>query len=232
MSVSIVIPSYNEGEIIGTVIEKYYRDVVSKVKGSEIIVVDGGSKDNSLEVLKKLKKKLPCLRILFVLGKSNHGKAIRMGYEAAGKEFIFQVDSDNQFDANDFWELYKYKDNYDFILGYRRERHDAFPRLILTRIVRVINLIVFGVWIKDANCPFRIIRKEVLKDFLKLIDKETLAPNIMISILAKKKKIRMKEVPVTHYERKTGKVSIVSFNLIKFSLNGLKQLLKFRFNLS
>ncbi|PIV42284.1 MAG: glycosyl transferase family 2 [Candidatus Nealsonbacteria bacterium CG02_land_8_20_14_3_00_40_11] len=231
MSVSIVMPSYNEGEIIGTVIETYYRDVVSKIKNSEIIVVDGGSKDNSLEVLEKLRRKIPCLRILSVPGKSNHGKAIRMGYKAAGKEFIFQVDSDNQFDANDFWELYKFKDNYDFILGYRRERHDTFSRLILTKIVRVINLIIFGVWIKDANCPFRLIRKKVLKDFLKLIDKETLAPNIMISILAKKK-VRMKEVPVTHYERKTGKVSIVSFKLIKFSLNGLRQLLKLRLNLS
>ena len=107
-----------------------------------------------------------------------------------------------------------------------QKKHNHLGRLVLSKIVRFANFIFFRVWINDANCPFRLIKKDVLDDILKLVDKEVLAPNIMLSVLAKKRKIAMIEVPITHYERKTGIVSIANWKLVKFALKGLKQLLK------
>jgi hypothetical protein len=57
---------------------------------------------------------------------------------------------------------------------------------------------------------------------------QALAPNIMISILAKKMNVKMLEVPVFHQERKVGRSSLVNWKLIKFSILGLRQLLSWR----
>ena len=226
MSISIVMPCYNEEGVIEEVVRTYYDKIISKISNSEFIVVDDCSKDNTNNILKRLKDEFPELKVLKTPVNSGHGKAMRLGYETAQKEWIFQVDSDNQFAAGDFWKLYAQKDNHSFILGFREKRYDPLHRLVLSKMVRFANLILFKVWIKDANCPFRLMKKEVLVDILKLVDKETLAPNIMLSVLAKKRKIAMTEIPITHYERKTGIVSIANWKLIKFALKGLKQLLK------
>lgn len=232
MSLSIIIPCYNEEEIIEKVVRSYYNQVIDKIRGAEIIVVNDCSTDRTAQILKDLKKKLPRLKVLKPPVNGGHGKAIRLGYEAAQKKYVFQVDGDNQFKPQDFWKLYQFKDDYDFILGARQNRSDPLYRLVLTRIIRFTNLFLFGVWIKDANCPFRLIKKEVLIDLLKPIDPEALAPNIKLAIIAKKKKFKIKEVPVFHRPRKTGKISIVSWKLIRFSLKGLTQLLELRKKIS
>lgn len=227
MSVSVVMPCYNEEETIEEVVRAYYEEVVSKIDDSEFIVVDDCSKDNTRNILERLGSELPKLKVLKTPVNSGHGKAMRMGYEAAQKEWIFQVDSDNQFDTNDFLELYALKDDYDFIVGFRRIRHDPLHRLILTRIICFTNLILFGIWIKDANCPFRLIRKKILDQLLKFVYEEAVAPNIMISILARKEGIKTIEVPITHYGRKTGS-AISNWKLINFAINGFKQLLELK----
>ncbi len=228
MSISIVIPCYNEEDVIEKVVRIYCGDIISKISDSELIAIDDRSTDDTYKILKKLSSEFPQLKVLQPSVNGGHGKAIRMGYEAAEKEYVFQVDSDDQFEAEDFWKLYALKDDYDFILGFRKIRHDPLPRLLLTKIIRLMNLILFGVWLKDANCPFRLIRKEVLDVLLKDVDKNALAPNILISILAKKRRVKMKNVAVTHYERKTGVVSIAKWKLIKFSLRGLGQIISLR----
>ena len=95
-------------------------------------------------------------------------------------------------------------------------------------MIRLANLALFGAWIKDVNCPFRLIKKDILDEFLKGIKKEVLAPNILISLLAKRARIKMIEVPVTHHDRKTGSNSLVSWKLIRFSLRGFVQLMAHR----
>jgi len=230
MSVSIVMPCYNEEEIIEKAIRACYSEIISKIDDSEFIIIDDCSRDNTHNILKRLKVEFPRLRVLKTPVNSGHGKAVRMGYDSATKEYIFQIDSDNQFDAKNFWKLYALKGDFDFILGFRKVRHDPLHRLVLSRTIRIMNLILFGVWIKDVNCPFRLIKKVVLDELLKLVDRETLAPNIMISILAKKKRIKMAEVPVPHYRRKTGVVSIANWKLIRVSLKGFMQLLELKKN--
>ena len=226
MSVSIVMPCYNEEEVIEKVVKDYYGEIITKIGDSEFIVVDDCSTDNTHKILERLKRELPALIVLKTPVNSGHGKTMRAGYEAAGKKWVFEVDSDNQFAAKDFWKLYELRDRYDFMLGRRKSRHDPLHRLVLSAIIRFSNLIFFKVWINDANCPFRLIRKDVLDKFLAHIPKEALAPNLTISVLAGTEKIPMAEVPITHFERKTGRVRLVSLRLLTFALKGFRQLLQ------
>lgn len=228
MSVSIVIPCYNEEEVIERVVTEYYKGVVNKIDGSEIIVIDGCSTDNTFKILQSLKEHFSKLKILQPSCRGNHGVNLRIAYELVSKDYIFQVDGDNQFRSKDFWKLYKHKDNHDFILGCREVRHDPAHRLLLSTVVRHTNFLLFGVWVRDANCPFRLMKREVLNGLLKRIPKDALAPNIMLSVLAKKSKVKMIEVPVIHQPRRTGSVSIADWKLVKFSLKGFGQLLKLK----
>ena len=118
MPVSIIIPCYNEEDIIERVIKDYYFQIISRIDDSELIVVDDHSRDHTYDVLKKIGRDLTRLKIVRVPVNSGHGRAILTGYRAAVKEYVFQVDSDNQFHAKDFWKLYALRQDYDFVLGY------------------------------------------------------------------------------------------------------------------
>jgi glycosyltransferase involved in cell wall biosynthesis len=220
-------PCYNETPVIEQVIRIYYNEIIAKIEDSEFIIIDDCSQDGTNIILERLKSIFPRLKVFNTLKNSGHGKALRMGYELATKEHIFQVDSDNQFEAQDFWRLYAFKDKYDYIVGFRKYRRDPLHRLILTSIIRITDFIIFGIWMKDINCPFRLIKKEVCDDILKAIDPEALAPNIMLSLLANKKKIKTLEIPVKHYLR-AGTSSITKWKLIEFCFKGLGQLIVLR----
>lgn len=225
MAISIIMPCYNESAIIEQVIRHYYNDIISRIDDSEFIVIDDCSSDGSDNILKMLENELPKLRILKTDVNSGHGLAVRMGYEEAQKEWVFHVDSDNQFKVEDFWKLYALRGEYELISGFRNKRNDPLIRSVLTRVIRIVNFMLFGMWIKDANCSFRLIKRELLCELLTCIDKMALAPNIMISILAKKKNKKIVEVPVTYFKRKTGKASLRGWELIRFASLGFKQLL-------
>ncbi|MFA6583579.1 MAG: glycosyltransferase family 2 protein [Elusimicrobiaceae bacterium] len=227
-SLSMVMPVYNEGEIIAATVREYYDTVIGKMTDAELIVVNDCSTDNTGAILAELAKELPKLKVITPEKNGGHGKAILLGYEAASKDLVFQTDSDNQFEPDDFRTLWAYKDKCGMILGYRRNRRDPLHRLLLTKIVRASINIVFGTDIRDANCPFRLMNRIQLHSLLKTIPADSLAPNIMLSILFKKRGFCFTEVPVSHRERKTGTVSIVRLKLLRFALKGLGQLLKLR----
>lgn len=226
--VSIVMPVYNEEEIIEKTVRDYHAEIVQRLPESEMVIVDDCSTDNTHEILKKLSKELDNIRILKPARNGGHGKALRLAYENAAKTLVFHTDSDYQFDPKDFWKLYSELERYDLIIGCRTIRHDPLPRLVITNILRLSNIVLFGFNIRDANCPFRIIRKECLEECLKIIDPNAFAPSIMLAITARWKGYRVKEVPVTHLPRLTGEVSIKKWKLLKVCVLSLSQNYQFR----
>ena len=112
-------------------------------------------------------------------------------------DFIFQVDSDDQFFSKDFKKLWRLKNNDSLILGFRKKRYDSFHRLIITRLLKFLNLILFRKFVPDANIPYRLIGYNFLKKNFKFLKPGSFAPNILISIkAAKDKKIKnyLKEI--------------------------------------
>ena len=224
---AIIIPVFNEEDIIEKVINDWL--IIAKKFDGFIIVINDGSSDNSLKILKRINKKS---NRLIIINKKNsgHGPTVYTGYKIALKKkynFIFQVDSDDQFFSKDFNKLWKLRDSNLLILGFRKKRYDSFHRLIITRILKVFNLILFRKFIQDANIPYRLIGYEFLKKNLKFIGSKSLAPNILISIKAAKDN-KIKSLIVSHKERLTGQVWIVKFNLIKFMLKVFIEIINFK----
>jgi glycosyltransferase involved in cell wall biosynthesis len=211
-------PAYNEEDIIEKSVRDFYNEIVNKIDDSELIVVDDWSTDDTPIILKNLKKDLPKLIIVKTPRNSGHGKAMLLGLETAGKDFIFQTDSDYQHDPKEFWKLYPYMEHYDIVLGYRKRREDTLVRKLISRFARLLNSMLFGVSLHDTNCPFRIYRRSALKKIFTLLDKNVFAPAIHICIIASHLGMSIKEIGVTHYPRTTGKVSIMGIKLLRICI--------------
>jgi len=225
-------PVFNEEGIIEKTVRDFYSEIVAPMPGSEMVIVDDCSTDKSPEILKKLTDELPCIRVLRPAKNGGHGKALRLAFENVKCDLIFHTDSDYQNDPKDYWKLYEEIEMCDFVIGYRAVRHDPLPRLVITRLVRLVNLVLFGFHIRDANSPFKLIRRDCLKECLKEINTEAFAPSILLAVTASWKGYRLKEVPVTHLPRRTGRVSIVRWRLIKVCFRTLREIYELRRRLS
>ena len=226
-----VIPVYNEQECIEEVVKSWmfkFNDEFSELN-YKIILINDGSKDNTGEILDKLGNQYAQLVIVHQ-GNGGHGNAVLNGYKKAihlNSEFIFQVDSDNQFSPDDFDKLWNKRNESKFITGFRKKRYDDFNRLIITRILRLVNLIFFKTFINDSNVPFRLIKTNYLKNLIEVLGFEPFAPNIFLAVLAKRDGQDLFEIPEVHKERETGQVSIIKMRLLKVCFRSFKELVKF-----
>src|SRR3990172_11926052 len=160
----IVMPVLNEESYIEKTILSW-NPVVQNIPGSEILVIDGGSKDSTLDKLKVLSESFNFVKVINQKDKG-HGNAIRQGYEFALKTphpWIFQADADGHINPIEFNKLWQRRSKSDFILGHRQKRADSIYRLVLSRLISIWILILFGTYIKDPNIPFRLIRKRYLR---------------------------------------------------------------------
>ena len=231
----IAIPVYNEAACIEEVITSWGDFINNYLKNSsfKIVVVNDGSKDNTPHILDELAVKLPYLHVVHQKN-GGHGNAVLHAYNEALKfspDWVFQVDSDNQFLPSDFPKLWEHRNESKFILGYREKRFDDFNRLIITRIVRLINLMFFRVYIIDSNVPYRLIKGDYLPKLLKALPNNPFAPNIFLSVLAKRDGNDLMSIPVTHKERETGQVSIIKWKLLKVCIRTTRELFNFSFTL-
>jgi glycosyltransferase involved in cell wall biosynthesis len=206
--VSIVMPAYNEEAHIEQTVREWHDEVAAKIPGSEIIVVDDRSKDGTGRVLDALAEKLSTLRVVRPEQNGGHGKALRLGFRNATKEFVFQTDSDRQHLPAEFWKLWALKEHNEFVFGVRSTRADGLFRVLITRSLRFLNFLVWGCWIADANCPFKLMRRDALEKVLTRVPPDSFIPMVMVSILARKMHFRVAEVAVTHLPRTAGEQSL------------------------
>lgn len=204
----IVMPAYNEAACIEKVAKSWLR--IAEAHHGILLIVNDGSRDKTGEVLNHIARQEPLLKVVHQEN-AGHGNAVRNGYEHAlqtGAEFIFQTDSDDQFNPEDFAKLWDARYESPFILGYREVRHDPLVRIVISRLNAVLILTLFGAEIRDANVPFRLIHSEFLAQLLQLVPRGVFIPNIFLSVLAAKSAATLLEIPVGHRERKTGVVTL------------------------
>ncbi len=229
----VVIPVYNEQECIEEVLTSWGNFLNGYLKNVsfKIVVVNDGSRDNTPKILDEIATKYPYLHIVHQQN-GGHGEAVLNGYTIALKfdpDWIFQVDSDNQFLPEDFPKLWENRTKSNFLLGYRKKRYDEFNRLIITRIVRVIIFLLYRVLVTDSNIPYRLIKGKYMKMLLHDLPGRPFAPNIFLTVMAKKDGNDLMFIPVTHKERETGQVSIIKMKLLKVCVRSARELFSFAF---
>ena len=231
-NLSVFFPAFNEEENI----EKTLNDALKvldglNLKNYEIIVVDDGSKDKTVSIVKELSKENPKVRLVEHKSNQGYGNALKTGFKEAKYEWIAFADSDGQFDFSEITKFLEEADNADFVLGYRIKRADSVLRTFFTWVWKMVAKILLGLSAKDYSCGFKLIKRESYKKTLPLIAGEKVT-QIEMLVKANRLGFRFAEVGVHHYPRKFGtqtgadlKVVIKSlFDLIKLWWKLLKKI--------
>lgn len=223
----IVMPAYNEEETIEQVAKEWHEVVHEVSKESRLVIVDDGSKDQTYNKLMNLKNELFQL-IVITKKNSGHGATLLYAYEFALKQnadYIFQTDSDGQTLPSEFHEFWENRKNNDAIIGYRNHREDGFSRLVVTKVLKLVLKMIFGIKITDANTPFRLMKRELLEKYIKKIPAEFNLSNVMLTVLFLKNEEKVLFLPISFRPRQGG---VNSINLKKITVIGLQAIKDFK----
>jgi dolichol-phosphate mannosyltransferase len=225
---TVVMPVYNEEGAIVLAVEEVQRHVLDLVPGADLVVVNDGSRDGTGRLLDGIAGRDPRVRAIHQENRG-HGGALMAGLGQARGEFVFLIDSDRQILLDDFATAWAHAGRgRDGVFGIRRRRYDPALRLYLSRTIAGVVHLLFGVKLRDANVPYKLLRRSIWLDASKCIPPGTLAPSLFLAIFARKRGHDIVEVDVVHKERETGEVSIKRLKLLKFCAAGLRQMIAFR----
>lgn len=213
VSLSIVLPVYNEEENILPLLNATLPVVSSLTKDFEIVFVDDGSRDKTPQILSQLLKE-KYIRVYTL--KRNMGKAtaLYVGFQKATKDVIITMDSDLQDDPKEIpLLLAKITAGFDFVNGWKQTKHieHGLPlRRLFSLFFNNLTYVLTKVNVHDYNCPFKAYRKQVAKDLFLYGELHRYIP-VQVSTLGYK----YTEVPVSNYPRRFGVTKYGSKRLLR-----------------
>ncbi len=203
-SMSAVFPAYNDAGTIPTMVLTALIALRQVTDDYEIIVTNDGSTDATGLVLEELASRYPELKVITHEKNKGYGCALRSGFAAASKEWVFYTDGDAQYNALEMPRLVEaLTDDVDIVNGYKISRNDSWYRILIGRIYHHVVKLAFGFKLRDVDCDFRLIRREIFD----VIPLESKTGTICLEMVKKFQDAgyQFAEVPVNHYHRSYGK---------------------------
>jgi dolichol-phosphate mannosyltransferase len=207
--IDIIVPVHNEGGSIERTLRDFYRTVaVTNRVPIQFIICEDGSTDNTVVVLKTLAGELP-IKLISAPVRKGYSRAVVDGIMASKSEWAAFVDSDGQYDPQDFIRLLSIRDNVDLVIGWRNPRVDPWVRKVMSFAFAVVYRTLFDVQVRDPSCPFLIVHRDALQKIL--------SPHIGIlkqgfwwEFMARASAANLKivETPVQHKDRSSGKTQV------------------------
>ncbi|OQX85584.1 MAG: glycosyltransferase [Candidatus Latescibacteria bacterium 4484_7] len=199
--ISVIIPLYNEEESLEELYERLVRVLSNEGHEFEIIFVDDGSTDGSLDVLRTLRDKDKRVKILSF--RRNYGKsaALSEGFRVAGGDVVVTIDADLQDNPDEIPGLIaKLGEGYDLVSGWKAKRKDPITKTLPSKIFNLVTSLVTGIKLHDFNCGLKVYRGEVVKNISVYGELHRFIP-----VLASWEGYKVTEKRVSHFERKFGK---------------------------
>ena len=204
IKISIVIPLYNEEDSLRELCDKIMIQINKHhLQPYELIFVNDGSTDRSLEVLKPLREQDKNIRLINFTRNYGKAAALTVGFRECRGEYIVTMDADLQDDPEEipkFIELSK-KKNLDMISGWKKVRHDSLEKRLPSKFFNFFTSMVGGVKLHDFNCGLKFYKKKVVKNVHHLIYGDM---HRFIPLLAHWSGFKVGEMLVTHHSRKHG----------------------------
>jgi glycosyltransferase involved in cell wall biosynthesis len=210
--VSIFFPAYNDWGTIASLVVLAAAVVRDLTDDWEIIVVNDASPDHTPLILGELLRYVPHLRIVEHERNRGYGGALRSGFAAATKEYIFYTDGDAQYDVRELRTLWENRADADLVNGYKIARADPLHRIIIGRIYHHIVRLAFRLHVVDVDCDFRLLRRSVFDRVELTRDSGVICVELMTKI--EKNGFRIAEVPVHHYHRLHGRSQFFNFRRV------------------
>jgi glycosyltransferase involved in cell wall biosynthesis len=204
-SLSVFFPAYNDAPSLAPLLAAAFETLQEHVADFEVIVVDDGSRDQTAQVLEALRARYaPYLRVVTHAVNRGYGGALRSGFAAARKPFVFYTDGDGQYDPRDLpLLLERMGPRTGLVNGYKLQRRDPAHRVWIGAAYNFCARALFRIRIRDIDCDYRLIRRELL-DGLTLT---STSGTICIELARKLERAgwEVEEVGVRHYPRRHGK---------------------------
>jgi dolichol-phosphate mannosyltransferase len=221
----VVMPVYNEEECVKEVVLEWLTALRNQPVLFKLCILNDGSKDATLTILNTLAHTEP---ELYIVDKTNsgHGQTCIEGYKLGlqqGAEWIFQIDSDGQCDPHYFNEAFAQSQNHKVVFGFRKTRDDGFKRYLISRVLSIFTFAATGVWVRDANVPYRLMHKTALVNIVNKVPADFYLSNILISVL-QQREFGIKWINIHFRDRSGGSPSVKAISFVKHGLKVFKQL--------
>jgi glycosyltransferase involved in cell wall biosynthesis len=217
MNLSLVVPVYNEEENLPLLFDAIHKVMDALDHTWELILVDDGSRDNSLAVLNELvAKDLQHIRVVVFRRNFGQTAAIAAGIDHASGEIVILLDADMQNDPADIpMLLAKLDEGYDVVSGWRKDRKDTYlTRTLPSNAANWLISTVTGVHLHDYGCTLKAYRRDALTGFRLYGEMHRFIPVFAHAVGA-----RITEIPVHHHPRKYGKAKYGLERTIKVVLD-------------
>lgn len=210
VSVSIFYPCYNDWGTMGSMVMLTGQTAERLGLDYDITLVDDGSDSHTHELLEEVLRAYPNVHVIKHDKNRGYGGALRSGFAAATREWIFYTDGDAQYDVRELEVLLQHAStDVNVVQGYKITRHDPMHRRIIGRIYHYIVKVAFGLRLRDVDCDFRLIRRNVFDKVQLVSDSGVICCELMTKI--QRNGFRVVEVPVHHFERAHGKSQFFNF---------------------
>ena len=221
-SISAFFPAYHDWGTIASQVLLVSRTLRELTDDWEVIVVDDGSRDRTPEVLDELAKVCPRLRVVTHPKNRGYGGALRSGFAAARKEWVFYTDGDAQYDVCELSLLWAAREGADLVNGFKIARNDPAHRNVIGHLYHRMIKFAYGLQTPDVDCDFRLVRNAVFERIELTRDTGLICVELVTKI--EKSGFRSKYVPVHHYHRLHGRSQFFNLRRVGQVAIGLGQL--------
>ncbi|MDZ7331443.1 MAG: glycosyltransferase family 2 protein [candidate division KSB1 bacterium] len=212
-SLSIFFPVYNDWATIGSLVAQAITTAEKLTDDYEIILVNDGSRQMTVDVLNHLEKTYDKVRVVHHEKNRGYGGALRTGFKECKKDLIFYTDGDAQYDVTELTKLFeRMNGKVDIVNGWKIKRSDPFYRVIIGKFYHYFTKWLFGFKIRDVDCDFRLMKREIFDN----IELESDSGLICVEMIKKMTDAGyvFDEVGVTHHFRPSGKSEFFNFKRI------------------
>jgi glycosyltransferase involved in cell wall biosynthesis len=220
----VFFPAYNDAPSIGKLVDRAFEVLRERAADFEVIVVNDGSRDNTAQVLAGLEARYgAAFRVIAHAENRGYGAALRTGFAAARKDFIFYTDGDGQYDVGELGKLLDCMGpDVGLVNGFKLDRHDPWHRIAIGNVYNRFARLVFRINLRDIDCDFRLIRRALL-DEVKL---SSTSGTICVELVRKLElsRYRVVEVGVHHYPRLHGRSQFFRVQSLLITLYQLARL--------
>ena len=203
-SLSVFFPAYNDAGSLAGLLAKTFETLEAHVADYEVFVVNDGSRDETAAVLESLERRYaPNLRVITHAVNRGYGGALRSGFAAARKDFVFYTDGDAQYDPRELpLLLERVGPRTGLVNGFKIERHDPPHRVWIGAAYNFVARRLFHIRLRDVDCDFRLIRRELLGRF----ELASTSGTICVELVRRLEQtgFEIEEAPVHHFAREHG----------------------------
>ena len=199
--ISVIVPLFNEEESLPTFIKELKKALKVINRKHEVIFIDDGSIDSSLNLLKQLARRNSSIKVFSFRKNMGKAEALSFGFSKAKGDIVVTLDADLQDRPSEISRLIsKLEEGFDLVCGWRKKRNDPFHKVISSRLFNLLARSFWGLSLHDYNCGLKAYSREAAQSLILYGGMYRFIP-----LLVHQEGFRVTEVAVKHDKRMFGK---------------------------